>query len=88
LKYHPISKSFSPERSSTEGASGVQIQRPRQFRVLAFQTMAKLLVQKFCICVAEQTRVLGCKVERRWGGVLGVTLNRKPHLIPYSTAPY
>lgn len=54
--------------------------------MLTFQTMAKLVIPKV-LHLAEKNHVLGYKVEEKCGTVLGVKLNRKPHLIPYSIAP-
>lgn len=64
----------------------MQIQGHRQFPVLTLQTMAKLVIAKV-LHLAEKMHVLDYKVEGKHRAVLGVKLNRKPRLIPYSTAP-
>lgn len=64
----------------------MQIRGHRQMPVLTFQTMAKLVIAKV-LHLAEKMHLLDCKVEEKCEAVLGVKLNKKPHLIPYSTVP-
>lgn len=48
--------------------------------------MTKLMIAKV-LHLAEKLHVLDYKAEEKRRRVLGVKLNRKSHLIPYSTAP-